>query len=86
MARIDIPCLNVIGGKSGLCPIEGCKYVTQHVPDCQEVRLPSLLPTTRCLYMLSLACLLLLAVNVSGCALDDFFLRGKVLGHAQHQQ
>lgn len=36
--------------------------------------------------MLSLACLLLLAVNVSGCALDDFFLRGKVLGHAQHQQ
>ncbi|KAK9824941.1 hypothetical protein WJX74_008906 [Apatococcus lobatus] len=37
LPRIDIPCLNVIGGKSGLCPIEGCKYVTQHVPDCEEV-------------------------------------------------
>ena len=39
LPRIGVPCLNVIGGRSGIFPVEGTAVVGQLIPHCHTVRL-----------------------------------------------
>lgn len=36
LPRITIPCLNCIGARSGVFPLEGCAAVSALVPRCQQ--------------------------------------------------
>ena len=37
LPRIAIPCLNCMGGSSGVFPVEGCLEVGRLIPDCCSV-------------------------------------------------
>ncbi len=39
LPRISVPCLNVIGGRSGVFPREGTATVGELIPHCHTVRL-----------------------------------------------
>ena len=38
---VDVPCLNVVGAKSGVFPVAGCLYVGDHVPKAVNVVFPT---------------------------------------------
>eukprot|EP00877_Chromochloris_zofingiensis_P008996 jgi/Chrzof1/434/Cz01g15220.t1 len=37
LPRINLPCLNMVGGTSGVFPVEGALFVGQAIPDCVNV-------------------------------------------------
>lgn len=37
LPRIKLPCLNCVGGDSGVFPVEGCLEVGRLIPDCCSV-------------------------------------------------
>jgi len=37
LPRITLPCLNCVGGDSGVFPVEGCLEVGRLIPDCRSV-------------------------------------------------
>lgn len=47
LPRIGVPCLNVVGGRSGVFPVEGTATVGQLIPHCHTVR-QLLRPQTMC--------------------------------------
>lgn len=37
LSLLKLPCLNLIGGQSGIFPVEGCLTVSELAPDCCDV-------------------------------------------------
>jgi pimeloyl-ACP methyl ester carboxylesterase len=37
LPRITLPCLNLVGGRSGVFPVEGCLEVANLIEDCRSV-------------------------------------------------
>jgi non-heme chloroperoxidase len=35
LRNVRVPCLNVIGGRSGVFPVEGCREVSRLIPSAQ---------------------------------------------------